>query len=259
MEISESSILNGFIDTHIHTSPDIKPRLLNDHEAALAAKKHGMKAIVIKSHVESTVGRAYITQQVTGLQTFGGITLNHTTGGLNPEAVNNTSLMGGKFVWLPTIDHKEIRVYSDPLEEILNIIAENNMVLGTGHLPPDDIFLVLDDCHSQGIEKILINHPLTEVVGASVDEQKEMARYAYLEHCWVATMPQHDKLNPKIMAETIKEVKARNCVLATDLGQKHNPQPVMGMKMMIETLISHGISGKEIQIMCRDNPNKLLY
>jgi predicted metal-dependent TIM-barrel fold hydrolase len=259
VEPSKNSILNGFIDTHIHTKPDIKPRLLDDYEAALAAKKHGMKAIVIKSHVESTVSRAYLTQKLTGLPTFGGITLNCTTGGLNPEIVSTTSLMGGKFVWLPTIHHNDIQLEPEPLEEILNIIAENKMVLGTGHLHPCKIFQVLDECHSKGIKKIVINHPLTKVVGASVDQQKEMARHAYLEHCWVATMPQHGHLNPKIIANVIKEVGASNCILATDLGQIHNPPPVQGLETMIETLISHGISWREIQIMCQENSKKLLF
>lgn len=258
-EPTKNSILNGFIDTHIHTNPDIKPRLLDDHEAALAAKNHGMKAIVIKSHVESTVSRAYLTQKLTGLPTFGGITLNSTTGGLNPEIVRTTSMMGGKFIWLPTIHHNEIKLEAEPLEEILDIIAENRMVLGTGHLHPDEIFQVLDACRSKGIKKILINHPLTEVVGASVDQQKEMARHAYLEHCWVATMPQHGQLNSKIIVKAIKEVGPSSCILATDLGQTHNPPPVRGMEMMVETLLSLGISWREIQIMCRDNSQKLLF
>lgn len=68
------------------------------------------------------------------------------------------------------------------------------MVLATGHLSPQEIFQVLDLCRSLKVEKVLINHPLTRVVGASLDEQKEMARHAYLEHCWVATMPRHDNL-----------------------------------------------------------------
>jgi hypothetical protein len=105
----------------------------------------------------------------------------------------------------------------------------------------------------------LINHPLTRVVDASTDEQKEMARHAYLEHCWVTTMPQHDELDPRVVAEAIKEVGALKCILATDFGQKHNPQPVVGMKLMIRYLIKEGISWKEIQIMCRDNPEKLLF
>jgi len=259
VEILENSILKGLIDTHIHTSPDIKPRLLNDHEAALSAKEHGMKAIVIKSHVESTVGRAYLTQRLTGLRVLGGVTLNLPMGGLNLETVKNVALMGGKLVWLPTIHHNEVKMEQEILGEILDIIANENLVLGTGHTNPPEIFHILDECHSRGIKKIMVNHPLTPVVGASIDQQREMARRAYLEHCWVATMPKHGNINPILIAEVIKEVGAKNCILATDFGQKHNPKPADGMKMMIETLLGNDISWKEIKIMCMENPLKLLF
>ena len=258
-EIKPAEALHGFIDTHIHTSPDIKPRLLNDYEAALEAKESGMAAIVIKSHVEPTASRAYLAQWVTGLPVVGGVTLNLTVGGLNPEAVLSMISMGGKIVWLPTIHHQEIKMDPEPLEEILHLVKENNLVLATGHLNPGEIFQVLDECRSLGVEKIMINHPLTTVVGASIDEQKEMSRYAYLEHCWVATMPQHDKLDPMVMADAIKEVGVKNCIMATDFGQEHNPSPVMGIQLMITSLIKHGISWEDITLMCRDNPESLLF
>lgn len=252
-------ILNGFVDTHIHTGPDVNPRLMNDFEAALDAKEAGLKAIVIKSHVEPTASRAQIAQKLTGIQVVGGITLNQGIGGLNPDAVHNMVNLGGKIVWLPTIHHQEIKTSREDLEEILNIIASNHLVLGTGHLSPEKIFGVLDQAKSQGVKKIIVNHPLTKVVSASLDEQKEMARHAYLEHCWVATMPQHDLLEPEIIVEAIEEVGDKHCILATDFGQAHNPSPVMGMEMMIKSLTSQGIPWKSIETMCRDNPGKLIF
>jgi predicted metal-dependent phosphotriesterase family hydrolase len=72
-------------------------------------------------------------------------------------------------------------------------------------------------------------------------------------------MPQHDKLKPQVMGEAIKEVGAKNCIMATDFGQKHNPRPVVGMEMMIENMMQQGISPKEIGVMCHDNPEKLLF
>jgi len=257
-EMGQKDILTGFIDTHIHTGPDVKPRLLNDYEAALEAQEKGMGAIVLKSHVEPTAGRAYITHRVTGFPVWGGVTLNLSVGGLNPEAVLNTALMGGKIIWLPTIHHNDIDLDHDALDEILHLVKEYNLVLATGHLDSGGIFQVIDQCQSLGVEKIMVNHPLTRVVGASLDEQKEMARHAYLEHCWVATMPQHDKLDPETIAESIKEVGAKHCILATDFGQEHNPRPVMGMQMMISSMIQQGISWEDVTRMCHDNPKKLL-
>lgn len=252
-----STQINGFIDTHIHTAPDIKPRLLSDIEAAYEAKNCRMHAIVIKSHVESTASRAKIAGIVTGLKVIGGICLNKSIGGLNQEAVKNTAKLGGKIVWFPTISASDIEITYENTEDILHSISENNLVLATGHLKPHEILRLIDYAKSLNIRKIMVNHPLTRVVGASIDEQKEMARYAYLEHCFVACMEKHDNLDPNVIADAINEVGAKHCIMATDFGQVHNPRPVTGMKMFIDSMMECGIKRSDIDKMCGLNPSKL--
>lgn len=259
MKKLEVNLLQGFVDTHIHTAPDIRPRLLNDLEAAIDAKNQKMKAVVIKSHAESTVDRAKLASTISGFNVFGGICLNHNVGGLNPQAVNNAAKMDGKIVWLPTTSYPHISIHDDQLEEIIQIIASTNMVLATGHLKVEDIFMVIDMARSCGVWKILINHPLTGVVGASIDEQIEMGKHAFLEHCFVACMEGHDQINPQKIADSIREVGSKRCVMATDFGQKHNPKPTTGMKIFINSMLENGISMKEIYTMCSLNPGKLLF
>lgn len=260
---SSKNPLEGFIDTHLHTAPDIKPRLLNDLKAAEAASQEKMGAIVIKSHIEPTSGRAAIARIQTGFEVFGGVCLNSVVGGLDVDAVKTAASMDGKVVWLPTISRDEIdftwKENWDKLEDILTVIAEKDLILATGHLQVQDIFRVLDLAGSMGLKKIIINHPLTRVVGASVEEQKEMSRKAYLEHCYVACLPGHDGLDPEEIAVVIKEVGASRCILATDLGQIDNPQPTLGFKVFIEIMMELGISKKEIELMCRVNPSHLFY
>ncbi|MGF7117936.1 DUF6282 family protein [Methanobacterium oryzae] len=250
-------IIAGFIDTHIHTAPDIKPRILTDVEAAKDAKNEKMKAIVIKSHVESTAGRAILVENITGFKVIGGVCLNSSVGGLNVDAVKITVGLGGKIVWFPTISAPLISVNYENTENILNLIAENDLVLATGHLKSEDIFKIIDYAKSAGIKKMIINHPLTRVVGANIDEQKEMAKYAYLEHCFVACMEKHDNLDPKIIANAIKEVGPEKCIMATDFGQVHNPRPIEGMKMFINSMFGYGIKKANINKMCAKNPSKL--
>lgn len=249
--------LEGFIDTHVHTAPDIKPRALNDIEAALDAKNEKMNAMVIKSHVESTASRAKIAEEISGFKVIGGVCLNSSVGGLNPEAVKTTAGLGGKIVWFPTISAPKISINYENTEGILNIIAENDLVLATGHLKPDDIFLLMDYAKGMNIKKIIVNHPLTGVVGANSDEQKEMSRYAYLEHCFVACMEKHDNLDPKVIADSIKKIGPKRCIMATDFGQAHNPFPVKGMKMFVDFMIEYKIKKTDINKMCTENPSKL--
>jgi hypothetical protein len=248
--------LNGFLDTHIHTAPDIKPRILNDINAAKEAKNEGMSAIVIKSHVEPTAGRAKIAGEISNFNVIGGVCLNLSVGGLNPEAVRVTAAIGGKIIWFPTISAPDIKNY-EKVEEILNIIADEDLVLGTGHLKPEKIFSLIDHAKSANISKIIVNHPLTGVVGASIDEQKEMSRHAYLEHCFVACMEKHDNLDPKVIADAIKEIGPKRCIMATDFGQAHNPKPIEGMKMFIDYMVKYGVKKKHINEMCIQNPSKL--
>ncbi|MBM4241223.1 MAG: hypothetical protein FJ150_06130 [Euryarchaeota archaeon] len=251
--------LEGFLDTHIHTAPDFRHRILNDVEAALDAKSQKMRAIVLKSHIESTVGRAKIAEYVSGIKVFGGACLNTNVGGLNPEAVKTTAELGGKIVWFPTISSSKIKITSENLEEILHLAIQNDLILATGHMSIDDIFLLLDMANSLGVWKIIINHPLTKVVNATIDQQKEMSRYGYLEHCFVACMKQHDNLNPKIIADAINVVRPERCIMATDFGQAHNSRPVDGMKMFVDSMMGFGISWEQISMMCIENPYKLLF
>jgi len=188
--------LEGFTDTHIHTAPDVKPTLKTDIGAAMSAKEELMQSIVLKNHNEPTSGRAIITSEVTGFQVFGVWYLTiSSVGGLNPHAVEVSVEMGGKFVWFPTISYSSVEMDWAKVEEILQIVAENNMAVATGHLKPADIFTLIDMARSLGIWRIIVNHPLIRVVGASLDEQVEMSAHAYLEHCYVACMENHDKFD----------------------------------------------------------------
>ena len=255
--------LKGFIDTHLHTAPDIKPRKLTAMEAARAASHEQMRAIVIKSHAEPTSSRAILAEQETGFKVFGGVCLNDSVGGLNCEAVKITVSQGGKIVWLPTVSRDKIdftlKENLQKLEDIFTIIAENDLILATGHLKVEDIFNVLDLAVSMGLEKIIINHPLTRVVGATIEEQREMSHSAFLEHCYVACLPRHDGLDPVRIAEAVNEIGARRCILATDLGQIYNPEPVEGFKLFIDLMMECGISWQNIEKMCILNPYRLFF
>lgn len=251
--------LTGLIDTHLHTSPDPRPRIVSDVEAGHQARLAGMEAIIIKSHLDSTAGRAQMASKIADFKIIGGITLNLNVGGLNAQAVEASALHGGRMVWLPTIHHQEVELDEEKLEEVLLMVRDYDLALGTGHLSPREIFQVLDLAKSLRVNRLVVNHPLTRVVGASLEEQKEMSRRAYLEHCYVACMPLHDGLYPEKIAEAIQEVGPDRCIMATDFGQYHNPTPVVGFQMYVQEMLKLGISWEDIQRMCRDNPAELIF
>ena len=51
--------LEDAIDIHFHPHPDLIPRATDDRGVVQRAEECRMRAVVLKCHFESTVGRAY--------------------------------------------------------------------------------------------------------------------------------------------------------------------------------------------------------
>src|SRR6516162_3044576 len=97
--------MQGAVDVHVHSEPDLFPRIADDVGVARHAASLGLRAISLKCHSERTTSRAYLTQQlVPGIQVVGGIVLNRAVGGINPTAVEAALQLGARHVWMPTVD-----------------------------------------------------------------------------------------------------------------------------------------------------------
>jgi hypothetical protein len=56
----------------------------------------------------------------------------------------------------------------------------------------------------------------------------------------------------------MKRVGAEKCVMSTDAGQFENPFPLEGMRLFIKNMFRCGVKEKEIEMMIKVNPAKLL-
>ena len=198
--------VTGAVDLHCHPFPDLFPRLADDFNIVRAARDAGMKAILLKCHHENTVSRAYLVQRVIpGIRVFGGIVLNYYVGGINPAAVEASLRLGGKEVWMPTVDsgyHAEVHggtggydnqqggrrqaegIWVEDKEgklrpevkEVLELVAQHGAILGTSHLAPREIVALVREARSVGVEKIVITHPYFRVPNLDLDTLEEVAR-----------------------------------------------------------------------------------
>ena len=287
IELKALELIKGSIDIHIHTGPDIFPRSVNDIEAARQAKEAGMRAILIKNHLFPTTERARIASESVDFPVLGSISLNYAVGGLNPHAVESAIKLGAKEVWMPTLHSaqfvsgamsvpamakelpKGIKGISilDPsgellpeVLEILDIVAKNDVILGTGHISKLEAMRLLDAAKNVGIKKTLLTHPMTDFLDYEVDEMRTAVKKGALLECdWIVCTPQFkNPIPPSRIADVIKEIGAEFCVMATDGGQKINPPPVKMFEQFIYEMLRNGISEDGISIMISDNPAKLL-
>ena len=280
----------GTIDFHVHSEPDVFGRSMDDIDVAVLAKRKGMRALVLKNHVTMTADRAVLVMKVVpGIEVFGGIVLNNAVGGINPAAVEWMHRMSGgrgKVVWLPTFDSdKHIKTLVDPkgsgivvapngvvtpqVEEVLKIVARENLVLATGHIHAAEVIAVVGRARELGVKNILITHALTNIPGLTMEQAKQVAQMgAYIEYCYLQSMAGPDaqhawmkhwsKVSLKDLARVVQEIGAKSVVLSTDLGQHANMTHPDGMEDMINGLLKEGVSQADIDLMVKRNPARLL-
>jgi predicted TIM-barrel fold metal-dependent hydrolase len=287
--VKAGELIKDSIDYHIHSGPDIFPRLLNDVEIARKAKDAGMRAILLKSHIECTASRAKIaTFVVDEFPVFGAIALNYSVGGLNPEAVRNAIRLGAKQVYMPTIHaaHYLKEVDSVPMFaqilkggmkglsilngngnvtneviEIIDLIAEADIVLATGHISIEEAMVLVETAHKRGVKKIVVTHPTSPMENYTIDEMKEILGKGatMLEHVVNDTTHQmKNPISPSVIGDAIKLIGPKNTIMSTDSGQIINPEPVKSLENFIYLMLNEGISEEDIKLMIRDNPAKML-
>ena len=274
-----ASPVAGAIDVHVHSFPDDRPRSIHAIDVAKLAKSRGMRAIVLKNHYDSTAGTAYLVRQVVpDIEVFGGIALNTTVGGINPAAVDHMARVSGgwgRIVWMPTFDaenqvrsSKETRPFVSvskggellpAVKTVIGLIAKHGLVLATGHSAPAEGLMLLREGRQQGVKQMIVTHAIQTPVSMDVPQMKEAASLgAFIE--FVGGSPEGQGAAARIdgIAAAIRQVGAASSILSSDLGQQGNPLPPDGFGAFIEALRKRGFSDRDLDVMAKQNPARLL-
>ena len=282
-------LLRGMIDFHIHAAPcAISERIYDEENVALRACQAGMKAVVFKCHSTPSSGRKLFIEksvqawaQANGqepLDVFAGVALNSPVGGLNPDAVQTSLKLGGKFVWTPSVDaahHR--RVLGKPggievitedgqvmpaLKEIFEMVRNEGAVLGLSHHSVKERFLLIEEARKFGIEKIVVNHPLGEINKATPQQIQQMAEMgAYIMISYVTSVPNFWCPSASVgeTLEVMKRVGFDRIVGASELTQIGSPHPTEGIKLFLKILLFLGVSEEELKTMFIKTSSKILY
>lgn len=275
-------LLTGGIDLHVHTSPSVYNRKMDDFELLYELDSIGMSGAVIKNHYGDTSARAQIANKYanTKAKLYGSITLNQNTGGLNPYAIQIALYMGVKMVWLPTFHSRNgleylERTHKKPLfagskihvldeggnllpvvYDIIEIIGKHNAVLQTGHLSPQESYKVAVEALIRKV-KVVITHVDGFSTLVPIDMQLQLARKgAFIDKCWNNLW--RGCITAEKMVKSIKEISAERCVLTTDRGQIDRESPIEGLEKFVHILLQNGVTENEISQMIKDNPKYLL-
>jgi uncharacterized protein DUF6282 len=291
----EDKLLEGAFDTHAHGHPEftlaMPPRVDNIEWARLAAAA-GMRGFVVKSHIFPTTTVANMLRTLhPELDVFGGISCNPSSGGLSPLTVELSAQTGGRIVWMPTwaalqdppkpsIFRERMKPYVKTLEtdpesvpdlgilapdgtllpeadRIVELCREYDMVLATGHLPIEASLILAEEAESRGV-RLLLTHPLSGSVGATIDQQRTVVGHGgMIEHVFIGAMPMHQRMDPKRIVEAIEAIGADHCVMASDAIEAWNPPAPEVLRMFIASMLALGVPEGAVHQMTHENPERL--
>jgi hypothetical protein len=282
----------GAFDIHVHAAPDVIQRLASDIELAARFGELGLGGFVLKSHFTMTAERALVVQAASGTDVQGGITLNWAAGGINATAVEVCARVGGRFVWMPTIDaavtgppegsagrppawleysqllsrygitRPPVRITTDDgrltpeVRLVLEVIAAHQMVLCTGHLDRDEVMALVEAARNQHVSSIVVTHPDAPGQRLTAADQRYLAeRGCLLERCFGTA--HSGRVTWQQVMSNIRAAGPESSVISSDLGQVMNPPVEHGVPMMADRLLASGFSEREVRTMTVANSRRL--
>jgi hypothetical protein len=279
-------LLVDAIDIHAHGGSEPFERIMLEDDLAIDYAKAKMRAVVIKTWFTPSASRNALVQKIVNkwaeenemrpIQVIGGITLNKSVGGINPNAVERClKYPNFKYVWMPMVDsvhHRKV-VYDDQtgngihfldenrkvmkeMKDILKIIADNDLILATGHYPYADSAILFEEAKRVGVNRMEFVHPAHIHSKCTIAQMKEAATEGVklmLSGLGTLCFPIHEN-GPVYAARMISEIGAEHFVYGSDFGQIHNPPHIVGTRWMIQMLMAYGVTKDEITQIFKINP-----
>ena len=279
--------LRGVCDIHIHCAPDTRPRCTSELDLARRAKAAGCRALMFKSNDWSCHDRAYIIREaVPGFEVFGSICMNRVHGDrVNVYAAEQAVKTDGglcRCIWMPTLaaeyplrgadgGFRGIPVLDGSgavlpeVVRVMEICAEADIIFATGHSSPEESLTLAAKAKEVGVRKFVVTH-VNSLMWKMTREQIErvVELGGYVEYCYLPRLwgpgtgnPDFERQSAEEFLNYVKTAPERSFI-STDLGQRGNPDPLDGMKTCIEELAAAGVPQRDIGLMVRTNPARLI-
>ena len=116
-----------------------------------------------------------------------------------------------------------------------------------------------------GLRKFVVTHANSGIWRMTYDQIKQCIElgawieYSYITNLWGpgTGLPDFSRMSDETFADFAR-INPERSFVTTDLGQPGMPHPIEGMRRCIKTLHFNGLSKKQIELLVKDNPCKLL-
>ena len=293
-EATITRLMQGAVDLHVHSGPSLMPRAVDHIEVVKQAAEAGMAGILLKDHYYPTMPIAHLINKhfPSPVTTLGAIVLNNPLGSLNPSAVDYALKQGARIVWMATahaqnhIDHDkkdadfknkfpvnskktvapvgcrlvdDAGKVTDEVKLILDLVAQADAAVSGGHHHISELWPFYEEAKARGVKRLFLNHP-TYVNDGSFQDVAQLARTGVMiEHSICMFVPSTFYLfDREHLRQVIDAAGVENTFFGSDLGQKNNPTPVEGFRLMIALLLDLGYGEADVRRMVATNASQFI-
>ncbi|MBN9220548.1 MAG: hypothetical protein J0I79_21585 [Mesorhizobium sp.] len=293
-EATIKRLMQGAVDLHVHSGPSLMPRAVDHIEVVQQAVEAGMAAVLLKDHYYPTMPIAHLINKhyPSSVTTLGAVVLNNPLGGINPSAVDYALKQGARIVWMATahaqnhIDHEkkdadfknkfpvnskktvapvgsrlvdESGEVTDEVKLILDLVAQADAAVSGGHHHISELWPFYEEAKARGVKRLFLNHP-TYVNEGSFQDVAQLARMGVMiEHSICMFVPSTFYLfDREHLRQVIDAAGVENTFFGSDLGQKNNPTPVEGFRLIIGLLLDLGYSEPDVRRMVATNASQFI-
>ena len=278
-EAEGARLLRGAIDMHFHMDPPLADGTHDEAviETVRVARSRGIRGLVIKSHHEPTSTLAYhLRLEIPNIDLFGGVVMNRSNGGMNVDAVDYmaTGIYGapGKVVWMPAYDSE---IESNPpypqklfvavsrdgkllpeTKAVIAAVAKYKLILASGHIAPEKALMVFREGRNQGIEHMIATHAMDLAGKMNMDQMLEAAKLGAIVEFDFRDMFDEGG----VRADAIRKIGPERCFVSEFWTQK-SPRMYAGLDgvgAFVDAMHARGFTDRELDIMFKENPARLL-
>lgn len=280
-------LLAGVCDIHIHCLPDTRPRCIDEFTLAEQAKQAGYRAVMYKSNDWSCHDRAFLIRQaLPDFEAFGSLCMNRVHGDkVNVYAAEQAVKTSGglcRCIWMPTLSaayqhrcdklpgpgipvlDRQGKVLPEVIR-VMELCAGADIIFASGHSSPRESLILAKKAGEVGVKKFVVTHVNSLIWKMTPDQIRQTVDFgAFVEYCYLPRLwgpgtgnPQFKRQSREEFLNYVRTVPERSFI-STDLGQRGNPNPIDGMRACIRELIEAGIPQRDIDLMVRTNPARLV-
>lgn len=280
-------LLKGVSDIHIHALPDSKDRSISELSFARQAREAGYRSVMYKSNDFSCHDRAFVIHEVLpDFEVFGSLVMNRVHGDkVNVRAAEKAIATTGnrcRCIWMPTQD----AVYPLKLENsrelgisvldssgkvlpevirVMEICAEADIIFASGHSSPEESIIMARKAREVGVRKYVVTHVNSLIWTLTEDQIKQVIDLgAYVEYCLLpcfwgpgTSLPDMPVMSMKELERYVR-INPERSFITTDMGQPKIIDPLEAMRTTIRYLLTAGMPQKDIDLMVRSNPARLV-